>query len=79
MSEVPLQEGVRLTRVPGSRVHVAVLCALKGQQVVGYWGTSLIRNRPTLAPYSRFVSRALWWSSGLAVSYEPGTPVILLD
>ena len=27
-----------------------------------YRGTSLIRNRPTLAPYSGFVSRALWWS-----------------
>jgi len=27
-----------------------------------YRGTSLIRNCPTLAPYSRFMSRALWWS-----------------
>jgi len=27
-----------------------------------YRGTSLIRNRPTLAPHSRFMSRALWWS-----------------
>ena len=27
-----------------------------------YRGTSLIRNRLTLASYSRFVSRALWWS-----------------
>jgi len=27
-----------------------------------YRGTSLIRNRPTLAPGSRFMSRALWWS-----------------
>ena len=31
---------------------------------VCYRGTSLIRNRPTLAPYSRFMSRALWWSLG---------------
>jgi len=23
---------------------------------------TLIRNRPTLAPYSRFMSRALWWT-----------------
>ena len=29
-----------------------------------YRVTSLIRNRPTLAPYSRFVARALWWSWG---------------
>ena len=25
-------------------------------------GTSLIRNSPTLAPYSRPMPRALWWS-----------------
>ena len=25
-------------------------------------GTSLIRNRPTPAPYSTYMSRALWWS-----------------
>ena len=31
---------------------------------VQYRGTSLIRNRPTLAPYSRLMSRALWWSQG---------------
>ena len=27
-------------------------------------GTSLIRNNPTLGPYSRPVPRALWWSWG---------------
>ena len=27
-----------------------------------YMGTSLIRNRPNLAHYSRFMSRAMWWS-----------------
>ena len=27
-------------------------------------GTSPIRNRATLAPYSSFMSRALWWSWG---------------
>ena len=26
--------------------------------------SSLIRNNPTLAPYSRFMSRALWWPYG---------------
>jgi len=32
--------------------------------VYAYMGTSLIRNRPTLAPYSRFMGRDLWWSRG---------------
>ena len=27
-----------------------------------YKGTSLIRNSPTLGPYSRPVPRGLWWS-----------------
>ena len=27
-----------------------------------YRGASLIRNRPTLGPYSRPTPRALWWS-----------------
>ena len=26
-----------------------------------YRGTSLIRNRPPLEPYSRTMPRALWW------------------
>ena len=29
-----------------------------------YRGTSLIRNRPPLGPYSRTMPRALWWSYG---------------
>ena len=37
----------------------------------GYRGTSLIRNRPPLGPYSRTMPRALWKSlGGGAVSYE---------
>ena len=27
-----------------------------------YWGTSLIRNNPSLGPYRRLMPRALWWS-----------------
>jgi len=40
-------------------------------------GTSLIRNRPTSAPYSRFMSRAVVVLGGVAVSFERGTPVPL--
>ena len=29
-----------------------------------YTGTSLTRNRVPLGPYSRTVTRALWWSLG---------------
>ena len=39
---------------------------------IQYRGTSLTRKRPILAPYNRFMSRALWW---VAASYERGTPV----
>jgi len=35
-------------------------------------GTSLLSNRPTLATYSKLMSRVVW---GVAVSYERGTPV----
>jgi len=41
-----------------------------------YRGTSLIRKRNPLGPYSTPVPRALWCSQGGgAVSYERGTPV----
>ena len=37
----------------------------------GYSGTSLVRNRAPLGPYSRTVPRAIWWSEGGgAVSYD---------
>ena len=29
---------------------------------IGYRGTALIRNRPSLGPYKRPRPRALWWS-----------------
>ena len=32
--------------------------------VTWYRGTSLIRNRPRLGPYSRTMPKALWWSKG---------------
>jgi hypothetical protein len=42
----------------------------------GYRGESLIRNSAPLGPYSRNMSRALWWSyGGGAVSYKQGTPI----
>ena len=40
-------------------------------------GTSLIKNMPFLEPYSRTLSRVLWWSQGGgSVSCERGTPVL---
>ena len=30
--------------------------------VRGFRGTSLIRNYPSLGPYSKLMYRALWWS-----------------
>ena len=43
-----------------------------------YRGTSLITNYPLLGPYSRTVSKVMWWSEGRggAVSHERGTPVM---
>jgi len=41
-----------------------------------YRGTSLVRNRHPVGPYSRTMPRLLWWPrGGGAVSYERGTPV----
>ena len=45
-----------------------------------YRGTSLIRKRPPLRPYSRPMPRAPWWSKeGVATSYERGIPVSILE
>jgi hypothetical protein len=42
-----------------------------------YRGTSLIKTRTPLEPYSRHMPRALWWPlGGGAVSFERGTPVV---
>ena len=35
---------------------------VRRSEVFAYRGTSLIRNRHPVGPYSRTVSRALWWS-----------------
>ena len=35
-----------------------------GAYILSYRGTSLIRNSPSLGPYSRTMPRALWWSLG---------------
>ena len=40
-----------------------------------YRGTSLIRDRPALAPYSRFMPRALWWSQGGWQSFMREVPL----
>ena len=42
-----------------------------------YRGTSLIRDRTSLEPYSRTMPRDIWWSwRGGALSYEQGTPAV---
>ncbi|KAJ1491230.1 hypothetical protein T484DRAFT_3222922 [Baffinella frigidus] len=50
----------------GVREVCVALCqhAAGLSQTVPYRGTSLIRNRPPLGPYSRPTPRALWWSLG---------------
>ena len=40
-----------------------------------YRGNSLIRSSTPLGPYRGTMHRALWWSQGVAVSYERCTPV----
>ena len=74
MSEVPLQRGAREARERIMKMKTAVVACTEREIVhlrmcgasellnCTYRGTSLIRNRPTLAPYSRVMSRALWWS-----------------
>ena len=46
---------------------------------LSYRGTSRIRNRPPLGPYSRTMLRALRWSWGRGGSYERVTPLDMLD
>jgi len=60
---VPLSQPWSDERVVHGRVRAFELPA-PSRPVKSFWhrGTSLIRNRPTPAPYSRFMSRALWWS-----------------
>jgi len=62
------------------RVHTTSLGALISHRIGGgaYRGTSLIRKRHPVGPYSRTMPRLLWrsWGGG-AVSYQRGTPVPL--
>ena len=44
------------------RSSKSVLCSPKAPHSAHYRGTSLIRNDPPLAPYSRTMPRALRWS-----------------
>ena len=45
----------------GTEEDTGTVCGWAPQQ---YRGTSLIRSNPLLGPYSRTVSRALWWPQG---------------
>ena len=57
MSEVPL---LQQRRNEGAWVHSSR--PFRGDTLArGYRGTSLIRNRVPLGPYSRTMPRALWW------------------
>jgi len=60
-------------RVDCARMSVRELASCRGhtarsqslvafQEVGGYKGSSLRRNRANLGPYSRTMPRALWWS-----------------
>ena len=40
-----------------------------------YRGTSLIRNNPLLGPYSRSMSRAIWWPWGGGVFLMSEVPL----
>ena len=40
-----------------------------------YRVTSLIRKRTPLEPYSKNMTKCLWWSQEDGVFYKPGTPV----
>ena len=61
------------------QVNVLATCQVVpsslGSRFSVYRGTSLIRKRHPLGPYSRPTPRALRWSYGGAVSYELGTHV----
>ena len=55
-----------------------------GFTVFGGWqmrealrGTSLIRNSPLVGPYSRTMSRALWWPKGGGVFLMSEVPLYL--
>ena len=50
----------------------------KRREFQPYRGTSLIRKRRPVGPYSRTMPWALWKSWGGAVSYDRGTPVLVI-
>ena len=59
MSEVPLQFYLSLfSPTIFLRLGSSLLASCRGV----YRGTSLIRNSPSLGPYSRLMPRALLWS-----------------
>jgi len=45
----------------GGEVRPAIDTVVSTQDTAGYRGTSLIRNRTLLGPYSRTMPMALWW------------------
>ena len=60
ISEVPLYNHV----IQNRHVPPDVISQSRHLRVNAYRGTSLIRKRTLLGPYSRTTPRALWWSWG---------------
>ena len=69
--------GLGLSHLQYEGVNNLLSCSLLARQLVSYRGTSLVRNRTHLGPYSRTMPLALGGPEGGAFSYERGTSVIL--
>ena len=67
--------------VVDSNHNLAHESARKGHQGLlnGYRGTSLIRNRPPLGPYSRSMPRVLQWSYGVGQFLMREVPLYTVD
>ena len=68
VADSPLRQAMALWKdyeVEGGRQGRSRSAACRGRgacRQLDYRGTSLIRNNPSLGPYSKLMHRALWWS-----------------
>ena len=72
MGEVPLY-----TASHPSGIEITLALQQASPPLLAYWGTSLIRNSALLGLYGRNMPRVMWWSWGVGVSLQRGTPVNL--